>query len=343
MDTKDNKRAIWVGLFLALGLTVFLLGIFFLGGQQKTFSKSIHISAVFDDVQGLKKGNNVWFDGVKIGTITDIRFTGAERVDVRMNIDADKQQYIHRNATARISSDGLIGNKIIVLDSGSPQAPAVQNGDALQAAKLVSTDDIIKTLQQSNQNILSVTGDLKLLGRKILQGKGTVGALLADSLMGVQLRASMSNLAATTAAAARMSAQLEAFSKKVNTKGGLADKLFTDTVTFNKAQAAVTQLQLAATGAKKFADNLNELSGQINTKLNSSDNVMGILINDPKSAAHLKSTLENINKASATLDDDLKAVQSNWFFRTFFKDLAKARQDSIKKADKNQPKVLQKQ
>jgi len=330
MGTTDNKRAIWVGLFLGLGLIVFLIGIFTLGGQQKTFSKSIHISSVFDDVQGLKSGNNVWFSGVKIGTISSIRFVGAAQVDVRMKIDAANQQYIHRNANARISSDGLIGNKIIVIDGGSPQAPAVQDGDVLQAAKLVSTDDMLKTLQQTSQNMLSITGDFKLLSRKILQGKGTVGTLLADSLMGMQLRTAMSNLAATTTAAARMSAQLETFSKKVNTKGGLADKLFTDTVTFNKIKASASEFQQAATSAKVFANNLNEASA----KLKSTDNALGVLINDPKAAAQIQSTITGLQKSSVLLNEDLKAIQSNFFFKGFFKDQAKAKADSIKKANK---------
>src|SRR3954465_6717674 len=145
MDKKDNKRAITVGIFLALGLILFIVGVLTLGGQQKTFVKSIHIRSTFDDVAGLKKGNNVWFSGVKVGTISSIRFAGPGQVDVNMNIDEGTQQYIHRNASARISSDGLIGNKIIVIDGGSPQAPIVQDGDVLQAAKLISTDDIMKT------------------------------------------------------------------------------------------------------------------------------------------------------------------------------------------------------
>jgi len=330
MDTKDNKRAVIVGLFLALGLAVFIVGIFFLGGQQKTFSKSIHISSVFDDVQGLKKGNNVWFSGVKVGTISDIRFSGAAQVNVKMNIDATTQQYIHRNASARISSDGLIGNKIIVIDGGSPQAPIVQDGDELQAAKLLSTDDMLRTLQQNNQNLLSITSDFKLLSRKILQGKGTVGALLADSLMGVQLRSAMSNLAATTASAARVAVQLENFGKKVNTKGGLADNLFTDTVTFNKVRASVNQLQQAATSAKVFADNLNQASDQ----LKRSDNVIGVMLRDPKAAAKLQNTIDNLQKGSVLLNEDLKAAQSNFFLKGFFKDQAKAKADSIKKANR---------
>jgi len=188
MAKTENRKAITVGIFLALGLAVFVLGVFTLGGQQKSFEKNIHISAVFDDVAGLKKGNNVWFSGVKVGTISSIHFVGSSQVNVRMSVDQNTQQYIHRNAGVRISSDGLIGNKIIVIDGGSPQAPLVQDGDVLQAEKLLSTDDMMKTLQQNNQNLLAITTDFKLLSHKILQGKGTVGTLLADSTMGVQLQ-----------------------------------------------------------------------------------------------------------------------------------------------------------
>src|SRR6201996_32354 len=260
MDFKDNRRAVIVGIFLLLGLALFLFGVFFLGGQQKTFSKGIKINAIFDDVQGLKAGNNVWFSGVKVGTISKVTFVGPAQVEVSMNIVQETQQYIHRNATARISSDGLIGNKIIVLDSGSPQAPIVQSGDVLQAAKLTSTDDMMKTLQQNNQNLLSITGDFKLLSRKILQGKGTVGTLMADSLMAVQLRNSMRNLELTTQGAVHMAQQMETFSKKMNTKGGLADKLFTDTTQFNRLQAMMAKLQSASNSAAEFANNLNQMS-----------------------------------------------------------------------------------
>jgi phospholipid/cholesterol/gamma-HCH transport system substrate-binding protein len=187
MDKTENKRGLIVGLFLAIGLVVFIVGVFTLGNQSKSFSKSIHISAVFDDVSGLKTGNSVWFSGVKVGSISKIHFIGPGQVDVRMSIDETSQQYVHRNAGVHIGSDGLIGNKIIVIDGGSPQAPVVQDGDVLQTEKITSTDDMLKVLQQNNQNLLSITGDFKLLSRKILQGKGTVGTLMADSAVGTSL------------------------------------------------------------------------------------------------------------------------------------------------------------
>ncbi|MCR8558071.1 MCE family protein [Mucilaginibacter sp. BJC16-A38] len=327
MAAIENRKAITVGIFLSLGLVIFILGVFTLGGQQKSFAKSIKVSAVFDDVAGLKKGNDVWFSGVKVGTITKITFVGTQRVDVDMKVAEDVQQFIHRNAGVRISSDGFIGNKIIVIDGGSPQAPEVQNGDVLQAEKLVSTDDMLKTLQQNNQNLLSITTDFKLLSHKILQGKGTVGTLLADSLMGEQLRASMKNLQAATSSAARLATDLDKFSAKMNTKGGLADKMLTDTTVFNHIKASVAQLQQAATNASTLTDNLNKASN----KLNTTDNAMGLLLNDPKAAAQVQSTLNYLQASSIKLNDDLEAAQHNFLLKGFFKNKAKAKADSLKK------------
>ncbi|MDB5145585.1 MAG: hypothetical protein JWQ66_4298 [Mucilaginibacter sp.] len=308
MDQAENRKSIIVGIFLALGLVIFVLGVLTLGSAQKTFSKSIHISATFDDVAGLKKGNNVWFSGVKVGTISEVHFTGPSQVFVRMSVDEASQQYIHRNAGVKISSDGLIGNKIIVIDGGSPRAPVVQDGDVLQVERVASTDDMLKTLQQNNENLLAITNDFKQLSHKILQGKGTVGALLADSTMGLQLRSAMKNLQATTESASRMAVQLDNFSKKINTKGGLADNLLTDTVTFNKIRAAVAQLQKTVTTASQFTDNLNTAS----KKLTTTDNAIGVLLNDPKGAVQVQTTLNNLQQSSVKLNEDLEAAQHNF-------------------------------
>jgi len=324
MDQAENRKSIIVGIFLALGLVIFVVGVLTLGSAQKTFSKSIHISATFDDVAGLKKGNNVWFSGVKVGTISDVRFTGPSQVFVRMSVDEASQQYIHRNAGVKISSDGLIGNKIIVIDGGSPQAPIVQDGDVLQTEKIASTDDMLKTLQQNNVNLLSITKDFKELSHRILQGKGTVGTLLADSTMGLQLRSAMKNLQATTQSAARMAVQLDNFSKKMNTKGGLADNLLTDTATFNKIRAAAAQLQKTVNTANQFTENLNNASKQLVTP----NNAIGVLLMDPKGAVQVQTTLNNLQQSSVKLNEDLEAAQHNFLLKGFFKKKAKAQADS---------------
>src|ERR1700733_6890409 len=155
MDIKENRRAIIVGIFLAVGVVIFIVGVFTLGGQQKSFAKAVSVSAVFDDVSGLKKGNDIWFSGVKVGTVSYVKFIGIQRVNVGMRIDEKIKGFIHTDANAKIGSDGLIGNRIVVIEGGSPDAPAISNGKVLQAETALSTDEMLKMLQKNNQNLLS--------------------------------------------------------------------------------------------------------------------------------------------------------------------------------------------
>lgn len=317
--TKDNKKAITVGIFLFIGIVIFLLGVFTLGGQRKTFVKSFQLNVVFDDIQGLKVGNNVWFSGVKVGIIKKIEFYGTSQVKVTLSVEEEAHKYIHRDAKASIGSDGLIGNKIVVIDGGSPKFPFVEDGDVLAVNKTLSTDDIMKTLQVNNKNLNDITRDFKLLAGNLVEGKGTLGALLTDQQIADNFKSIVKNLETTTASTNRMAAELNTFSNKLNTKGGLADELLTDTVVFARLKTSVKELQKTAASAAVMTDNLSKASG----KLNQTDNAAGILLNDPKAAQQVRTIMGNLETSSKKLDEDLEALQHNFFLRGFFKKKAK--------------------
>jgi phospholipid/cholesterol/gamma-HCH transport system substrate-binding protein len=311
----DNKKAIKVGIFLFLGIIIFLIGVFTLGSQKKAFVKSFKINVIFDDIQGLKVGNNVWFSGVKIGTIKKIQFYGSSQVQVSLSIEEEAHQYIHKNAKASISSDGLIGNKIIVIDGGTPKYPFIEDGDQIVVNPALSTDDMMKTLQVNNKNLVEITTDFKTLAKNLVDGKGTIGALLADDEIARNFKSIVVNLQKTTAEANRMIAELNQFSNKLNTKGGLTDKMLTDTVVFNRLQASITELQKTTKSAAILTENLNAAS----KKLNNDDNAIGVLLNDKAAAEQVKTTIKNLETSSKKLDENLEALQHNFLLRGFFK------------------------
>ncbi|MFC5285346.1 MlaD family protein [Pedobacter alpinus] len=315
----DNKKAITVGIFLFIGLVIFLLGVFTLGGQKKTFVKSFTLKVVFDDIQGLKVGNNVWFSGVKVGTIKKIQFYGTSQVQVILSIEEEAHKYIHTDSKASIGSDGLIGNKIVVIDGGSPKFPFVEDGDVIAVNTTLSTDDIMKTLQVNNKNLVDITTDFKILARNMVEGKGTVGTLLTDQQLADDFKAIVKNLETTTASANRMAKELNAFSNKLNTKGGLADDLLTDTAVFAKLKSSVAELQKTAASAAVMTENLNKASG----KLNQSDNAAGLLLNDAATANQVRGIMKNLETSSKKLDENMEALQSNFLLRGFFKKKAK--------------------
>ncbi|MBB6611991.1 MCE family protein [Pontibacter sp. Tf4] len=315
----DNKRAIIVGIFVLLALIILIAGIFTLGGQQKRFIDTISVRSVFDDVAGLKAGNNVWFSGVKIGTIKSIQLYGDSQVEVIMNIEESAQQYIRKDAVARISSESFIGNKNIIIESGSPQSPPVEDGDRITGVNPLNTDDLMETLQQNNKNLVAITGDFKQLSTKLVNGEGTVGALLTDTMMAENFRTIVANLQRMSQNTMRASNDLNRFTSQLNTPGSLASELLTDTTVFNQLQASMAQLREASTSAAVLTQNLQQAS----TNLNDKNSALGVLLTDPEFARNLQNTMQNLETSTQKFDQNMEALQSNFLLRGFFKKQAK--------------------
>ena len=317
---QENKRSVLVGLFVLIGIVILVLGIMTLGGQQKKFVKAIHVKAVFDDVGGLQPGNNIWFSGVKIGTVRKINFFGDSQVEVEMNVEEKVVEFIRKNSKATISSDGLIGNKIIVIYGGTTDYPPVEEGDRLEAIMPLDTDQMMETLQVNNQNLVDITNDLKVLTSKIAAGEGIIGAVLTDSVLAVNFRTILSNLERASVNSNKMIADLNSFTGKLNKKGTLMNDLVTDTSIVPDLKATMESLKVTSATTQALT---KEFAG-ITEKLNSKDNSLGMLLNDPEFAKSLKSTLENADSASYNLNKGMEALEYTWPFNRGFKRKAKA-------------------
>jgi len=333
MQSKDNKRAIIVGLFIFLGLLFLLAGILAIGNLRSTFVRKIHLTAVFEDVNGLQSGNNIWYSGVKIGTVHDMSFFGDSQVRVTIKIDEKSQQYIRKDAKVKISTDGLIGNKIIVIYGGTVLAPPVVDGDTLGVEVTASSEEMIAVLQENNRNLLAITTDFKTISKNMAEGNGTVGKLLKDETLYNSLGVTLASLQRSSAHAEKLTAAISDYGAKLNSEGSLANDLVTDTTVFKNVQASVQQLKQMTTTASDAADNLKTASTNISnatSKLENKNSPIGVLLYDEASAEHLKKTLRNLDSGSEKLDEDLRAVQDNFLLRRYFKKKKKAEEKAVK-------------
>jgi phospholipid/cholesterol/gamma-HCH transport system substrate-binding protein len=337
MGASDNKRSVVVGIFVFLAIAILVSAIFVLGGQQKRFTKTIRVTAVFDNVSGLKVGDNVWFSGVKIGTVKRIDLHGESKVRIAMNIEDQARQFIRKGAQARLGSESLIGSKLIEIHGGSPQAPPVEDGEQLTVVQALSTEDLMATLQENNKNLVDITNNFKALSAGLVQGKGMAGALLTDTTLSDNFRTILASLQQASRNSVRVSKDLARLSDKFNTEGGLANELLTDTVVFANLRQSVEQLQRTSASAAEMTANLNETS----TKLNDDKNAVGLLLNDQQFAGQLKSTMENLETSTDKLDENMEALQHNFLFRGYFRKKAKrereARQAAQHTVDTAQP------
>ena len=331
MNSAERKRSITVGLFVLIGVIILVAGIFVIGGQQNRFGGAVRISSVFDNVGGLKKGGNVWFSGVKIGTIREVNFTEQSKGEIVMVINDESKEYVRKDAVAVISSEGFIGNKMIVIEGGSSNVPYIEEGDELHSKEGNDTEAMMATLQVNNENLVAITNDIKNLSERVRRGEGTVGALFTDSLMATNVKAMMANLNQAAINSKRISANLEQFSARLNNKDGLANQLLTDTILFNDLKSSVAQFETASQNANELTKNLSAASN----KLNENDNTLGILLNDTDVADQVKATMQNLETSSQKLDKNLEALQSNFLLRGFFRKEAKKAEDARKDSLEN--------
>jgi phospholipid/cholesterol/gamma-HCH transport system substrate-binding protein len=318
METK-NKRPVIVGIFVFAALVIFVLGVMTLGGQKSIFNKGASVTAVFDEVNGLQIGNNVWFAGVKVGTIKEISLTKEGKVAVEMNIKEDAHPLIKKDTKAKLGADGFIGNKLIILSGGSPGAPMVENGSTLLVERAISTDEMMATLQDNNKNILAITTNFKAISEQIMGGKGTVGKLLNDDQMFTDLQQAIVSIKGAAINAQVLASNVSGYTAKLTSKGSLANDLVTDTVLFSRLRSTVRQIDALSKGADEVLADLKATSASINRGMNDESTSIGLLLKDKETAADIKATIRNLQAGTQKLDENMEALQHNFLLRGFFR------------------------
>lgn len=317
---KTASQKIRLGLFVIIGLSLFVLTIYFIGSKQQMFGKTEPLTAVFDNVSGLQLGNNVRYSGINVGTVRGIEIVNDSTINVEMEIDRTVFPHIKKNAVATIGSDGLVGSVIINIIPGNGEALPVQPGDIIKSNNRIRTDDMLSTLNVTNENAAQLTADLLKITIDINKGKGTIGVLLRDSAMANDLKATIHNLKITSEKTSKtmdnLNRQIAGLDHKDNVIGVLKD-----TVVGNKIRHIVTNLDSSSQEITKVVANLNT------TISNAKDGkgAINYLSNNPKLVKQIDSTMTNINQASQKLNENLEALKSNFLFRGYFKKQEKAK------------------
>lgn len=329
--TPENKRAITVGLFILIGLVFLAASILAVGSITKAFVSNVTVSTIFKDVNGLTTGNNIWYSGVKVGTVKKVQFHGNSEVEVIMNIEEKSKDFIRKDARVKISSDGLIGNKILVITGGSTDVPAIEDGDKLRIEETFSSEEMMNTLQSNNVNLLAITENLKVLSNKIKEGEGTIGKVLADDALYNELFATLNTLKSASVNANKMVSSLNTFTGNLNKQGNFAHDLVTDTTIMVNLKQATSQINTLTGHADQLIKNLNETSAGLNKSLQSTSSPAGVLLNDATTANSLKETIRNLESSTEKLDENMTALRSNFLFRKYFKKQAKqaAKADTV--------------
>jgi len=194
METHSQNFKIRLGLFVAGGLTLFVLAVFIIGKQKNLFNPVFKLNTTFYNISGLQVGNNIRFSGINVGTVDDINILNDSTVKVVMLIRKEVQKFIKSDCKAAIGSEGLIGSKLIIITQGSYDAPIASEGQQIESNEPVEMDAIMSSLKVTSDNAAIISFQLAEIMIKVNSGNGTLGRLIEDSTIAENLNQTIVNL-----------------------------------------------------------------------------------------------------------------------------------------------------
>lgn len=242
-DTGSNWK---LGMFVIIGLILFVIAIYFVGKQQNLFGETFHLKSKFKTVSGLKVGNNVRFSGINVGTVSEIELITDSTVVVSLLMEKDVQKFIKKDAIASIGSDGLVGDKVLTVSPGTSSQEMVKDNDFIKSKTAVEVEEIMNSVKKALDNVGVITNQLAQFSYSINNGKGTLSKLLKDEKFANSLQNTIANIEVSTK-------EFSKFTTSMNSGKGVLPKLVHDEELGIKLDSTMSNLEL---GTKGLSENM---------------------------------------------------------------------------------------
>jgi phospholipid/cholesterol/gamma-HCH transport system substrate-binding protein len=187
-----------LGMFVTIGLLLFILAIYFIGKQKNLFGSTFNITSRFKTVSGLEVGNNVRFSGINIGTVEEIRLINDSSVVVSMVIKDEVREFIKTDARASIGSDGLMGDKVLTISPGVKSTKVIENNGAIASIDGIEMNDLMKSVKKSVDNVGIISDELAIFSHSMNNGNGALARLVRDDKMANSVSNTLNNLESGT-------------------------------------------------------------------------------------------------------------------------------------------------
>jgi phospholipid/cholesterol/gamma-HCH transport system substrate-binding protein len=307
-----------VGVFVLSAALLFSVGLFLIGDRQKAFAHHVDFFTALNDVNGISPGSKVRVSGFEAGEVTAIEIPDrpSDKFRVKLHVDSKLHRLIRDDSFVTVESDGLVGDKFLMIHEGSDQEPEAAIGATLPAKEPIELSAVIAkatgVMDQANAAIVDIKVEVDRtldaitttvhnangIVTGIRSGKGMAGMLLNDQ----QTATAAKNAVGNVQQAATNLNQVTVQAKQV-----MADLQSRDL--FGKAEATLNN-------AKDASRQLSQASQQINLTLT---NALGPDWSGENAGQNIRETLSNLNLATANMADDTEALKHEFFFRGFFK------------------------
>ncbi|MHA7843897.1 MAG: MlaD family protein [Winogradskyella sp.] len=326
MKTSASQKT-RLGIFVIISTILFVVAVYMIGQGKDMFKKTFTISAYFQNVNGLQNGNNVRYAGIDIGTVKAINMLNDSTIKIDMSIDEKITKHIKKDAIATIGSDGLVGNMIVNIVPGKGTATVIENGDIIESFSKIGADDILSTLSVGSENAALLTVDLLKITTEMLEGEGTIGLLLNDTIMAQDLKQSVYNLKTASKGATKAIDELTNIISSIKTNDdSVLGMVLNDSISGKQLKSIVNNLETSSNEINSILNNINSVVNDFN----SSEGAYNYIVRDTALVNNLKSTIKNINEGTEKFNENMEALKHNFLTRGYFRKLERQEKKAAK-------------
>lgn len=181
MDST-RRYELKVGIMVGLGMLVFIITNFMLGGDN-VFRSNYTLKVNLSQVQGLGPGSVVQLLGIPVGNVRAInisRISGHNQLEVELKIDKSFQKQITLGSTAGIRTQGALGDKYVYITPGPLDQKPLEDGDILIAEHGEGLIDTLISGGDKLERIYKIIDEIYTLFKNINENGRS--AVLMDNL-----------------------------------------------------------------------------------------------------------------------------------------------------------------
>ncbi len=317
MKTKRIHN-VQLGLFVLAGIVFLVFTLYMMSKNRNLLGSSFTVKAVVNNVNGLVPGNNVRFKGIDVGTVRSIDIVNDTAIYVTMVIDTKIKRHIKKNAVATIGTDGLMGSKLININSSPGASEPVSEGSILISLKPVETDEMLRTLNTTNKNIERITYNLREITLK-LNNSNSLWNLLSDTVITYDLKRTIVNFREAGSNTARLTSNAEHIVTRLDEGSGIVSALFTDTLMVTQLNNSLATIQHASEQTSVMMEDLKKVIED----MKQGEGTAGLILTDTLLRNSLIKTMTNVEEGTGRFNENMEALKSNFLFKKHYKKLEK--------------------
>lgn len=330
---KIKWKDLWIGLLALSSFIIITVGIVMMGeGEIDFFKDVVHYRTFLPEANGLKSGSEVWLAGVEVGEVVSVRFAdtvdslASESIEVTLEVDARVRHRIRNNSVASLLTIGLLGDKYVAIQPGTPDEPVIPTNGIIRGISLSMFDELVGVGRTTARGFNEMLVELRRLAEDVNNEEGSMGKLIHDDELYRNLNKTVQQTTSLIASAEQ--------------GPGTLGRFMSDATLYNNlVESSVSTRRTIA-----LMDSTLKSANELLFKFQRSDGTIGKLTNDLAMYEHMETTLSRLDTLiqkiergegtlgrltqSETLSQEMEGVMMD--MRTLIHDFKKNPQKYIK-------------